>query len=171
MFFEDKITGGAIPREYIGACKKGAEDAMNSGVIAGYPLQDINVKLIDGSYHEVDSSELAFRIATSMAVQDGIKKAGPVLLEPVMSVEVVSPQQYTGDIMGDINMRRGRIEKIESRPDAQVIKALVPLSDMFGYATRLRSISQGRAIYTMIFDSYSPVPESISKEIVSKSGK
>jgi len=168
--FEDKIVGGAIPREFIGACQKGAHDALNSGVIAGFPVVDVTVQLVDGSYHEVDSSELAFRIATSMAVQDGMKKADPVLLEPIMAVEVVTPQQYTGDIMGDLSMRRGRIEKIETRSDAQVIRGHVPLSEMFGYATRLRSISQGRAIYSMVFDSYAPVPEAIAKEIVAKFG-
>ena len=170
LVFEDKITGGAIPREFIGACRKGAKDAMNSGVIAGFPLQDVRVQLIDGSYHEVDSSDLAFRIATSIAVNDGVKKAGPVLLEPIMAVEVVSPQQYTGDIMSDLNMRRGKIEKIETRADAQVIKGSVSLSEMFGYATRLRSLSQGRAIYTMVFDLYMPVPDGIAREIVAKFG-
>jgi len=170
LVFEDKITGGVIPREFIGACRKGAEDAMSSGVIAGFPLQDIRVQLIDGSYHEVDSSELAFRIATAIAVQEGVKKAHPVLLEPIMSVEVISPQQYTGDIMSDLNMRRGKIEKIETRTDAQVIRGSVPLSEMFGYATRLRSLSQGRAIYTMVFDSYKPVPDNIAKEIVARFG-
>ena len=170
MLFEDKIVGGSIPREFIGACRKGAEDAMNSGVIAGFPLVDIQVQLIDGSYHEVDSSEMAFRIATSMAVQDGVKKAGPVLLEPIMSVEVITPQQYSGDIIGDLSMRRGRIVKIENRPDAQIIKGLVPLSEMFGYSTRLRSMSQGRAIYTMEFNSYSPVSPTLAKELVAKFG-
>ncbi|MFA6470791.1 MAG: elongation factor G [Candidatus Latescibacterota bacterium] len=170
MLFEDKIVGGAIPREFIGACRKGAEDAMNSGVIAGFPLVDIRVQLIDGSYHEVDSSELAFRIATSMAVQDGVKKAGPVLLEPIMSVEAISPQQYSGDIIGDLSMRRGKIVKIENRPDAQVIRGLVPLSEMFGYSTRLRSMSQGRAIYSMEFNSYAPVSSTLAKELVAKFG-
>jgi len=170
FIFEDKIKGGVIPREFIGACRKGAQDAMNSGAIAGFPLQDIRVELIDGSYHDVDSSEMAFRIAASMAVNEGLRKAGPVLLEPIMAVEVVSPQQYTGDIMSDLNMRRGKIEKIETRTDAQVIKGVVPLSEMFGYATRLRSMSQGRAIYTMVFDSYTPVPESVAKEIITRFG-
>ncbi len=168
--FEDKIVGGAIPREYIGSCRKGAADAMSSGVLAGFPLQDISVQLIDGSYHEVDSSEMSFRIAASMAVQDGIRKAHPVLLEPIMTVEVISPQQYTGEIMGDINMRRGRISKVETRPDAQVIRSLVPLSEMFGYATKLRSMSQGRAIYTMQFEAYQTVSESKAKEILATFG-
>ncbi len=170
LVFEDEIVGGAIPREYIGACRKGAQDAMNSGVIAGFPLEDVHVRLIDGSYHEVDSSELAFRIATSMAMQDGVKKAGPVLLEPVMLVEVISPQQYSGDIIGDLNMRRGKIDKIENRPDAQVIRAMVPLAEMFGYSTRLRSMSQGRAIYSMEFSSYAQVSASLAKELTAKFG-
>jgi elongation factor G len=170
LVFEDKITGGVIPKEYIGSCRKGANDAMNSGVIAGFPLVDIRVELIDGSYHEVDSSDLAFRIATSMAVKDGVKKAGPILLEPIMIVEVVTPQQYSGDIIGDFNMRRGKIEKMENRSDAQVIRGHVPLAEMFGYATRLRSVSQGRAIYTMEFLSYAPVPDNIARELMVKIG-
>jgi len=170
LVFEDKIKGGAIPREFISACQKGAHDSMNAGVIAGFTVEDLHVQLIDGSYHEVDSSELAFRIASSMAVQEGLRKANPILMEPIMDVEVVSPQQYTGDIMSDLNMRRGKIEKIETRTDAQVIKGQVPLSEMFGYATRLRSISQGRAIYTMVFNSYAQVPDSVAREIVAKFG-
>ncbi len=170
LVFEDKIVGGVIPKEYIGACRKGAEDAMNSGCVAGFPLVDIRVQLVDGSYHEVDSSELAFRIATSMAVQDGVKKGGPVLLEPIMLVEAITPQQYSGDIIGDLNMRRGRIERIENRPDAQVIRAMVPLAEMFGYATRLRSMSQGRAIYSMEFNSYTQVSPSLAKELIARFG-
>jgi elongation factor G len=170
VVFEDLIKGGNIPREYINSCRKGAEDALNSGVIAGFPVEDVNIKLRDGSYHEVDSSEMAFRTAMSMAVQQGMRKANPILLEPYMSVEVVTPQQYSGDVMGDLNMRRGKIEKIENRTDAQVIEALVPLSEMFGYATRLRSMSQGRAIYTMQFDSYQRVSDSIAQELVKKFG-
>ncbi|MHB9029357.1 MAG: elongation factor G [Candidatus Latescibacterota bacterium] len=170
LVFEDKIVGGAIPKEYIGACRKGADDAMNTGAIAGFPLVDVHVQLVDGSYHEVDSSELAFRIATSMAVQDGVKKSGPVLLEPIMLVEAITPQQYSGDIIGDLNMRRGRIERIENRPDAQVIRAMVPLAEMFGYATRLRSMSQGRAIYTMEFNSYAQVSPTLAKELVARFG-
>ncbi|MDP2983590.1 MAG: EF-Tu/IF-2/RF-3 family GTPase, partial [Candidatus Latescibacter sp.] len=170
LVFEDKTVGGVIPREYISSCRKGATDAMNSGVIAGYPLVDVRVELIDGSYHEVDSSDMAFRIATKMAVRDGVSKAGPILLEPIMLVEVVTPQQYSGDILGDLTMRRGKIDKIENRPDAQVIRGHVPLAEMFGYSTRLRSMSQGRAIYTMEFDSYAPVSETVGKELVAKSG-
>jgi len=127
LIFEDNTKGGVIPREYIGSCRKGANDAMNSGVIAGYPLVDVHVELIFGSYHEVDSSDMAFRIATSMAVRDGVRRAGPILLEPIMLVEAVTPQQYSGDIIGDLNMRRGKIDKIENRPDAQVIRGHVPL--------------------------------------------
>ncbi len=168
--FENLIRGGNIPKEYIGACRKGALDAMNSGVIAGFPIENIHVRLIDGSYHNVDSSEIAFRIAMSMAVQSGMKKAGPILLEPFMSVEVVTPQQYSGDIMGDLNMRRGKILKIENRPDSQEIDASVPLSEMFGYATKLRSLSQGRAIYTMQFSSYRKVLDNIATELVNKFG-
>ena len=170
LVFEDKVTGGTIPKEYISSCKRGAEDAMNSGVIAGFPLVDIYIELLDGSYHDVDSSDMAYRIATSIAIKDGIKKAGPILLEPIMEVEVVTPQQYSGDVFGDLNMRRGKIEKIENRPDAQVINGHVPLAEMFGYATRLRSLTQGRAIYTMEFESYAPVSESIAKELISKLG-
>ncbi len=168
--FEDLVKGGNIPREYIGACRKGAKDAMNSGVIAGYPVEDIHVRLLDGSYHEVDSSEIAYRVAMSMAVQSGLRKANPILLEPFMSVEVVTPQQYSGDIMGDLNMRRGKIEGIGNRPDSQVINASIPLSEMFGYSTKLRSLSQGRAIYTMQFNSYQKVPDNIATELVRKFG-
>ena len=171
LMFEDKITGGVIPREYISSCRKGAEDAMNSGAVAGYPIVDIRVELIDGSYHEVDSSDIAFRIATSMAVNDAVKKASPVLLEPIMRVEVVTPQQYSGDVLGDLNMRRGRIENIENRSDAQVISGHIPLAEMFGYATRLRSLTQGRAIYTMEFESYFPVSDSLAKEIKERTGQ
>jgi len=168
LVFEDLIKGGSIPKEFIGACRKGAEDAMNSGVIAGFPVEDIHVQLLDGSYHEVDSSDIAFRIAMSMAVKSGLKKAGPILLEPFMAVEVVTPQQYSGDIISDLSMRRGKIGKIENRHNAQVINALVPLSEMFGYATKLRSLSQGRAIYTMQFDSYQKVQDNIATELVNK---
>jgi elongation factor G len=168
--FENHVKGGNIPREFIGACRKGAEDAMNSGVIAGFPVEDIKVDLLDGSSHDVDSSEMAFRLAMSMAVKSGLKKGVPILLEPYMSVEVVTPQQYSGDVMGDLNMRRGKIEKIENRPDSQVITAFIPLSEMFGYSTKLRSVSQGRAIYTMTFHSYQKVSDSIATELVSKFG-
>ena len=170
LVFEDLIKGGSIPREFINSCRKGAGDAMNSGIIAGFPVEDVHVRLIDGSSHDVDSSEMAFRIAMSMAVKSGLRKAGPILLEPIMSVEVVTPQQYSGDVMGDLNMRRGKIENIENRTDAQVIHVAVPLSEMFGYSTRLRSLSQGRAIYTMQFDSYQKVSDNIASEVVNKFG-
>ena len=141
---------------------------MKNGIIAGFPMVDIKAKLYDGSYHDVDSDEISFRVAGSMAFQAGAKKANPVLLEPIMSVEVVTPEEYLGDVMGDLNSRRGKIEGFSARKDAQVIKAFVPLSEMFGYATVLRSMSQGRAIYSMQFDHYAAVPKSIAEEISEK---
>ncbi len=167
--FVNNIVGGAIPKEYIPAVSKGIEDAMKNGVIAGYPLVDIKVTLYDGSYHEVDSDELSFRVAGSMALKDGARKADPVLLEPIMQIEVITPEEYLGDVMGDLNSRRGKIEGFTARRDAQVIRALAPLSEMFGYATRLRSMTQGRAIYTMQFSHYSQVPQSVADEIVKSS--
>ncbi len=166
--FLNKIVGGAIPKEYIPAVEKGVKEALEGGVIAGYPVVDVQVVLYDGSYHEVDSSELAFKIAGSMAVKEAVKKANPVLLEPVMSVEVVTPEEYMGDVIGDLNSRRGRIHTMERRGNAQVIRAFVPLSEMFGYATELRSMTQGRANYTMQFSSYEEVPKNIAEEIVAK---
>jgi elongation factor G len=166
LVFENKIVGGAIPREYISSVEKGIREAMANGVLAGYPMEDVLVVLFDGSYHEVDSSEIAFKIAGSMAFRDGCKRAGPVLLEPVMDVEVVAPEEYTGDVMGGLNGRRGSIMGIVRRPDAQVITAVVPLREMFGYSTQLRSATQGRAIYSMQFSKYVEVPESISSEIM-----
>ena len=142
---------------------------MKNGIIAGFPMVDIKARLYDGSYHDVDSDEISFRVAGSMAFQAGAKKASPVLLEPIMAVEVVTPEEYLGDVMGDLNSRRGKIEGFSARKDAQVIKASVPLSEMFGYATILRSMSQGRAIYTMQFDHYAAVPKSIAEEISEKS--
>ena len=168
FIFENKIIGGAIPREYIPAVEKGIKDALGNGVIAGYPLIDIKALLLDGSYHEVDSSEIAFKIAGSMALQEAVKRARPKILEPVMEVEVVVPEEYLGDVIGDLNARRGRILGIVPRVDAQVIAARVPLSDMFGYATKIRSISQGRALFTMQFHSYEEVPQQISEGIVAK---
>ncbi len=164
--FINKIVGGAIPKEYINPVAKGLEEAMKNGVIAGYPMVDIKVTLYDGSYHDVDSDELSFKVAGSMALQNGAKKAAPVLLEPIMDVEVTTPEEYLGDVMGDLNSRRGKIEGFTPRRDAQVIKATAPLSEMFGYATRLRSMTQGRAIYTMQFAHYSPVPKSVAEEII-----
>ena len=156
-------------QEYIPAVSHGIQDAMKNGIIAGFPMVDIKAKIYDGSYHDVDSDEISFRVAGSMAFQAGAKKASPVLLEPIMSVEVVTPEEYLGDVMGDLNSRRGKIEGFSARKDAQVIKANVPLSEMFGYATVLRSMSQGRAIYSMQFDHYSSVPKSIAEEISEKS--
>jgi elongation factor G len=166
--FVDRISGGVVPKEYIPAVDAGIQEALTSGVLAGYPTVDVRVTLIDGSYHEVDSSEMAFKIAGSMAVKEACKRASPVLLEPVMAVEVVTPEEYMGDVVGDLNRRRGRMEGMEQRGSDQVISAQVPLAEMFGYATDLRSRTQGRATYTMQFHSYQEVPESIAKEIVAR---
>ncbi|HEX9995158.1 MAG TPA: elongation factor G [Acidimicrobiales bacterium] len=166
--FVDKISGGRIPREYIPAVDQGIQQSLSSGVLAGYPLVDVRAVLVDGSYHEVDSSEMAFKVAGSMALKEAARKAKPVLLEPVMAVEVVTPEDYMGDVIGDLSSRRGKIEGMEQRGNSQVIRALVPLSDMFGYATDLRSRTQGRATYTMQFHSYQQVPESIAAEIVAR---
>ena len=165
--FVNNIVGGAIPKEYIGPVDTGIQGAMEAGILAGYPVVDVKVELYDGSYHEVDSSEMAFKDAASMAFKEGMKKANPVLLEPVFKVEVVTPEDYMGDVMGDLNSRRGRIEGMEARQGgAQAINAMVPLSEMFGYSTDLRSATQGRATYTMIFDHYEEVPNSIAKKIM-----
>ncbi|HKI22725.1 MAG TPA: elongation factor G [Gaiellaceae bacterium] len=164
--FLDKIVGGKIPREYIPAVDLGIQEAMESGILAGYPVVDIRVELVDGSYHDVDSSEMAFKVAGSMAFKEAMRRAKPKLLEPVMAVEVVTPEEYLGDVMGDLNSRRGRIENLEPRGNAQVIKARVPLAAMFGYATDLRSTTQGRATFTMQFERYEEVPQSIASELV-----
>jgi len=166
--FENGIVGGVVPKEYIKPVEQGIVEAMRNGVLAGYPVEDVRVKLFDGSYHAVDSSEMAFKIAGSMAFQEAARKAGPMLLEPVMAVEVVTPEEYLGDVMGDLNSRRGKIEGMNSRKDAQVVKAHVPLSEMFGYATQLRSMTQGRALYTMQFAFYEQVPRNIAEEIIEK---
>ena len=166
--FVSKIVGGTIPREYIPAIEKGIRERMESGVLAGYPLRDVRVRLIDGSYHDVDSNEMAFKIAGSMAFQDGCRKADPVLLEPIMKVEVLVPQEYMGDVIGNLNARRGKIQGIKVRAGSQAIEAGVPLSEMFGYATDLRSRTQGRATYSMEFDRYEPVPKQIAEEIIAK---
>lgn len=166
--FENKITGGSIPKEFVPAVSEGIKEAMRNGVLAGYPVEDIKVKLLDGSYHEVDSSEMSFKIAGSMAFKEAARKADPVLLEPIMDVEVVTPDEYMGDVMGDLSSRRGKIEGLSQRSDAQVIKAMVPLSEMFGYSTILRSMTQGRAIYTMQFLKYDEAPKNISELIVEK---
>jgi elongation factor G len=166
--FINKIVGGTVPREYIPAVEKGIKEAMDSGVLAGYPVVDVRVSLFDGSYHEVDSSEMAFKIAASMAFKEGAKKAQVTLLEPIMTVEVVTPEEYMGDVIGDLNSRRGKIQTMEKRASAQVIRAMVPLAEMFGYATDLRSKTQGRATYTMQFDHYEEVPKGIMDGIVAK---
>ena len=166
--FEDAIKGGVIPREYIPAVAKGAEEAAENGILAGFPIVDVKVTCYDGSYHDVDSSEMAFKIAGSMGFKDGAKKAGPQLLEPYMAVEVVVPEEYMGDVIGDLNSRRGRIMGMDSRAGAQIVNAHVPLSSMFGYATDLRSATQGRATYSMVFDHYEPVPKALSDEIIAK---
>ncbi len=166
--FVDKITGGVIPKEYIPSVDAGIQEALTSGVVAGYPMVDVRVLLTYGSYHEVDSSEMAFKIAGSMAVKAAARAASPVLLEPVMAVEVVTPEDYMGDVIGDLSSRRGRVEGMEQRGNSHVIRAQVPLADMFGYATDLRSRTQGRATYTMQFHAYNEVPDSIAKEIIAR---
>ena len=164
--FIDAIVGGTIPREYINPVKNGIQDAMRNGVLAGYPMDDIKVKLFDGSYHDVDSNEMAFKVAGSMALKNGAKKADPAIMEPIFSIEIVVPEEYLGDVIGDLNSRRGRISGILPRKDAQVISGTVPLSEMFGYATDLRSITQGRAIYTMQFSHYDRVSASVTEDII-----
>ena len=171
FLFVDKVVGGTIPREYIGSVEKGVKDALQNGVLAGYPVIDVKVELVDGSYHDVDSSEMAFKIAGSMALKEGVKRAKPVLLEPVMDVEVVTPSDYLGDIIGDLSSRRGRIGGMTDRGDAQVIGASVPLGEMFGYSTTLRSLSQGRAVFTMEFSHYEEVPQNKANEIVGPGGR
>jgi elongation factor G len=170
FIFEDKIVGGTIPREYIGAVEAGVRGALDSGVLAGYPIIDLKVELIDGSYHDVDSSEMAFKIAGSMALKEGVRRAKPVLLEPIMDVEVVTPADYMGDIIGDLSSRRGKVGGMTERAGARVIGASVPLGEMFGYSTTLRSMSQGRAVYTMQFAHYEEVPKSKAEEIISANG-
>jgi elongation factor G len=168
--FVDKIVGGKIPKEYIPAVNAGIEEAMGAGVLAGYPVVDVKIELVDGSYHDVDSSERAFKIAGSMAFKDAMKRAKPILLEPMMSVEVTTPEEYLGDVMGNLSSRRGRIESMGPQGNAQVVSASVPLSEMFGYATDLRSMSQGRAAFTMQFERYEEVPPSIAAEVVASGG-
>ena len=166
--FEDKIVGGVVPREYIGPVEQGIKEALENGILAGYPMVDVKVELVFGSYHEVDSSEMAFKIAGSMAFKEAAAKASPILLEPVMKVEVVTPEAYMGDVLGDISSRRGKIGGMDQRGEAQVINAMVPLSEMFGYSTKLRSMSQGRAVYSMEFAHYEEVPKAKAEEIISK---
>ena len=164
--FVDKIVGGVIPKEYIPAVEAGVKEAMERGILAGYPVVDVKVTLFDGSYHEVDSSEMAFKIAGSQAFQSGAKKCKPIILEPIMDVEVTVPEEYMGDVIGDINSRRGKVQGMESRLNLQIIKAYIPLSEMFGYSTVLRSLTQGRATYSMQFSHYDPVPQNISEELI-----
>jgi elongation factor G len=166
--FENAIVGGVVPKEYIPAVSEGIKEALRNGVVAGFPVVDVKAKIYDGSYHDVDSDEISFKVAGSIAFKEGAKKAKPILLEPIMDVEVVTPEEYLGDVMGDLNSRRGKIEGFSARKDAQVIKATVPLSEMFGYATVLRSMTQGRAIYTMQFSKYLEVPKSVAEEIAEK---
>ena len=169
--FVNSVVGGAIPKEYIPAVDAGIQGAMKSGVLAGYPMVDIKVELYDGSYHEVDSSEMAFKIAGSMAFKDAAKKAKPVILEPMMKVTVIVPEEYMGDVIGDLNSRRGLIRGMEDRTGAKQINARVPLSEMFGYVNDLRSKTQGRGQYTMEPDGYEPVPKSIAEDIISSRAK
>ncbi len=164
--FVNDIVGGVVPKEYIAPISAGIQEAMKSGVLAGYPVEDIKVRLFDGSYHDVDSSEMAFKIAGSMAFKDGCRKADPILLEPIMDVEVITPEEYMGDVMGDLSSRRGKIEGMTARSDAQIIKCSVPLSDMFGYATTLRSMTQGRAVYSMQFSRYEQAPKTVQEQVV-----
>jgi elongation factor G len=166
--FENAIVGGVVPREYINSVDKGIQEQIANGVIAGYPVVDVKATLYDGSYHEVDSSEMAFKIAGSMAFKNAAVKANPVLLEPLMKVEVVTPEDYMGDVMGDLNRRRGIVQGMEDSPSGKIINAHVPLSEMFGYATDLRSQTQGRATYTMEFDHYAEAPASVAEEIIKK---
>jgi elongation factor G len=166
--FEDKIVGGVIPREFIKPSEAGMKEALENGVLAGYPMVDVKVTLVYGSYHDVDSSEMAFKIAGSMAVKEAARQAHPVLLEPVMEVEVVTPADFLGDVIGDLSSRRGKVGGMTQRGDAQVVSADVPLAEMFGYSTQLRSMTQGRAVYSMQFDHYEDVPKNIADEIISK---
>jgi len=166
--FVNEIVGGVIPKEYISSVDKGIQEAMQNGVIAGFQMEDVKVTLYDGSFHDVDSSEMAFKIAGSMGFREGARQCDPVLLEPLMNVEVVSPEEYMGDVVGDLNRRRGMIKEMDEGPGGKVVRAEVPLKEMFGYATALRSQSQGRATYSMEFDKYAEVPNNISDEIVKR---
>jgi elongation factor G len=168
FLFEDMIVGGTIPREYIGPVEQGIKDALESGVLAGYPVVDVKVELVDGSYHDVDSSEMAFKIAGSMAFKAAAQQAKPVILEPIMEVEVVTPADFLGNVVGDLSGRRGKVGGMTQRGDAQVVAAHVPLKEMFGYSTQLRSMTQGRAVYSMEFQHYEEVPKSIAEAIIAK---
>jgi elongation factor G len=166
--FVNKIRGGSIPVEFIPAVEKGVEEALETGVRAGYPMVDLRVTLVDGKYHDTDSSEIAFKIAGSLALKEAAKRAKPVLLEPVFAVEVVTPEEYMGDVIGDLNSRRGQVTGMDTRGNARVINAMVPLANMFGYVNNLRSMSQGRAQYTMHFDHYEQVPQAVADEVRAK---
>jgi len=166
--FENAIVGGVVPKEYITSVDKGIQEQMENGVVAGYPVVDVKVALFDGSYHDVDSSEMAFKIAGSMGFRAGALKAGPVLLEPIMKVEVVTPEDYLGDVMGDLNRRRGITQGMDESPSGKIIRAEVPLAEMFGYATDLRSATQGRATYTMEFEKYSEAPANVAEAVIKK---
>jgi elongation factor G len=166
--FENSVVGGTIPKEFINPIQKGIEEAMQGGILAGFPMVDLRIEVFDGSYHDVDSSEMAFKIAGSLGFKEGAAKAGPVLLEPIMNVEVVTPEPFMGDVIGDLNSRRGKILGMNPRSGVQVINAQVPLAEMFGYATDLRSKTQGRATYTMQFGHYAQVPNSIAETIITK---
>ena len=166
--FQNSVSGGRIPKEYIPSVDAGIQEALQFGVLAGYPLVDVKVTLLDGTYHDVDSSEMAFKICGSMAIKEAARKADPALMEPMMSVEVVTPEENMGDVIGDLNSRRGMIQAMEERGGARVVKAVVPLSEMFGYVGDLRSRTQGRASYSMQFDSYAEVPGNVAKEIIAK---
>jgi elongation factor G len=166
--FENAIVGGVVPKEYIPAVDKGVKEQLTNGVIAGYPVVDVKVTLYDGSYHDVDSSEMAFKIAGSMAFKEGALKASPVLLEPIMEVEVVTPEDYMGDVMGDLNRRRGLVQGMEDAPAGKIVRAEVPLAEMFGYATDLRSMTQGRATYSMEFGKYNEAPNSVADAVMKK---
>jgi elongation factor G len=166
--FEDGTVGGSVPREYVPSANAGIREAMETGGPAGFPLVDIKAKLVDGSYHEVDSSEMAFKIAGSLALKNAVQRGRPAILEPIMSVEVTTPEEFMGDVIGDINSRRGQIHGMEERAGAQVVRANVPLASMFGYVTDLRSMTQGRAVSSMEFDHYAPLPEALAQEFLAK---
>jgi elongation factor G len=169
--FVDKTVGGSIPKEYIPAINKGIEEARQNGVLAGYETVDFQVTVVDGSYHEVDSSEMAFKVAGSLAFKDGARSATPILLEPIMKMEVETPEEYLGDVMGNISSRRGQLQGMDARQGTQIINALVPLSELFGYATDIRSLTQGRGIFDMVFDHYEEVPKSVSEKIIGERSK
>ena len=169
--FVDAIVGGVVPREYIKPVDQGLQDALTRGILAGYPVIDVKATLFDGSYHDVDSSEMAFKVAASMALKASINKCKPVILEPIELVEITVPSEYLGDVMGDVSSRRGTVDGMEQRGNAQVIRAYIPLAEMFGYATDLRSFTQGRGVYSMVFDHYEAVPKNISEAIIKKNGE